>query len=410
MKNYIPDSNIFLEDINALETLYDNGENNVSIPISTILELDGLKNDKKIGYIARKAISEIKKYYEEDKIQILDQQGNWFNEYSKLPDGKILNDILNSNLDCKKDHIFLTNDNVFSILSKHAIGKKNINVEEYKSKTEYVSDPKLFTGLLKSPEDNKIGASNFFCFDKSKGILNFHSIDGVRDTQINVKPHMVWKTKIRDKTQHMAFDLLLNDDLDLVTIQGSAGFGKSHIALAAGLHLTHEKKKFDKIIFVKSNVQIGLDVGFLPGSLEEKLFPYNQYIIELLYKLHTMRNAKRFFDGDPKNKKLDETMFQILPLNYIRGMNVDNAYVIVDECQNLSRHEIRAFLTRLGENVKCVMLGDVSQIDTPNLNIDNNALSLVVRNFVHKPNYAHMVMTGKFSRGPICDMVLKSEL
>lgn len=410
MKNYIIDSNVLIHDFNAIENLLDGGNNKVSIPINVILELDKLKNDKKIGFIIRKSIDEIKKHLENDNLSILDNDGKSLSEFYNTPDGKIFNDVINHNFDIKDDNIFLTNDKIFSILSKHTINKKHIYVDEYNSKTEYISDPKLFTGLLNSPEDNKVGASNFFCFDKTQGILNFHSIDGIRDTQLNTNPHMVWKTKIKDKTQHMAFDLLLNDNIDLLSMQGSAGFGKTHCALAAALYLTLEKKKYEKIIFVKSNVQIGLDIGFLPGNLEEKLEPYNQYIKELLYKLHTMRKANRIFEGDPKNKKLDENLFQILPLNYIRGCNIDNSYVIIDEAQNLSRHEIRALLTRLGENVKCILLGDISQIDVPNLNIDNNALSLVVRNFLNKSNYAHIVMTGKFSRGPICDMVLNSGL
>lgn len=410
MKHYIIDTKILIEDFNAIENLSDNETNRVSIPATVLLELDGLKNDKKIGYIARKAINEIKTCYDKGKITILDQNSNWIDNYNKTSDGKVLCDILNSDLSSEYDNIFLTNDNIFNILAKQTINTKNIKVEQYNSKTEYISDPKRFTGLLNSPVDNKIGAANFFCFDKSKGVLNFHSMDGVRDTHINTNLHEVWKTKSKDKTQHMAFDLLLNDTIDICTIQGSAGFGKSHIALASALYLTLEKKKFEKIIFVKSNVQIGLDLGFLPGNLDEKLLPYNQYIIELLFKLHTLRNAKRVFEGDPKNKKLDDNVFKIMPLNYIRGMNIDNSFVIVDECQNLNRNEIRALLSRMGENVKCVLLGDISQVDAPNLNIDNNALTLVVRNFITKSNYAHIVMSGKFSRGPICDMVLRSEL
>ena len=185
----------------------------------------------------------------------------------------------------------------------------------------------------------------------------------------------------------------------------------TYTTLAAALYLVLEKKQFKKIIFIKSNVQIGLELGFLPGNLEEKLEPYNEYIKELLFKLDQGRSThNNIFEGPPINKKLNDEKFKIIPLNFIRGTNIDDAFVIIDECQNLSKSELKTILTRMGENVKCILMGDTSQIDNPKLNEYNNGLSVVVRNLINKPNYAHMQMTGKHSRGPICDMVLNSEI
>ena len=407
-KKYIVDSNVFVNDPNAIENLTDNGTNKVTIPMHVLLELDGLKNDVKIGHLVRTAITNILKHYENGDIEFLEITPDVYS----TADGKILKELVDNK--SARDSIFLSNDKIFSVLSKEPFKqtKTRITVEEYKNTKEYISDPKLFTGILKSsdPNENQVNAFNFFTFDKSKGVLNFHYGDEVKDTQLNTKPHVVWKVQPKHYTQHMAFELMLNPDIDLISIQGSAGYGKTYFALAAALYLVLEKKQFKKIVFVKSNVQIGLELGFLPGNLDEKLEPYNEYIKELLFKLDAGRTTHKIFDGPPINKKLNEEKFKIIPLNFIRGTNIDDAFVIIDECQNLSRSELKTILTRMGENVKCILMGDTSQIDNPKLNEYNNGLSVLVRNLINKPNYAHMQMTGKHSRGPICDMVLNSEI
>jgi PhoH-like ATPase len=408
-KKYIIDTNVLIDNPNAIENLLDSNKNKVTIPINVLKELDNLKTDNKIGHLVRKAIKNILEHYEKNEITFL----NINDDIYLTPDGKILNELIN-NKDAK-DSIFLSNDKMFSLLSKELFKqtKQKITVEEYKNTKEYISDPKLFTGILTSSDtkENQINASNFFTWDKSKGTLIFNSIDGERDTQFNTNPHNVWKVKPRHYTQHMAFDLLLNDNIDLVSIQGNAGYGKTMCALAAGLYLVLEKKKYEKIVFIKSNHQVGgVELGFLPGNLDEKLEPYNEYVKDLLFKLHNIRRCDKIWEGDPKNKKIDDNKFKIIPINFVRGMNLDNCYCIIDECQNLSQSDIKTMLTRMGEKVKCVVMGDVKQIDNPKLNEYNNGLSVLVRNLISKPNYAHIQMSGKHSRGPIADLILNSEI
>ena len=211
--------------------------------------------------------------------------------------------------------------------------------------------------------------------------------------------------------QNLALELMTSEEIPIVSIQSEAGYGKSHLALASALYLTLEKKRFNKIYVVKPMIEIGQKLGFLPGSLREKMEPYNKYISDLVLKLHGVRPAnKLFLDAQAYPPLYDPKRFELLPLAYIRGMNIENAVIIVDEMQNLSRSECRSLLSRMGENVKCICLGDTRQIDNPYLNRDNNGLNWVVKKFKGNRLYAHLVLKGEKSRGPITDLVIRTGL
>jgi PhoH-like ATPase len=213
--------------------------------------------------------------------------------------------------------------------------------------------------------------------------------------------------------QNLALELMLNPDIDLVSIQSEAGYGKTFLSLAAALYLVLEKKNnpYRKIYLVKPVVEIGSKMGYLPGDIEDKMLPYVRYIHDLMIKLHDMRPANRIFiEPDTERLRFNPKKFDIQPIAFIRGMNIENAVVIVDEMQNLSRGETRALLTRMGEGVKCICLGDTRQVDNPYLNESNNGLNWVVKKLKGYKNYAHMVLKGDRSRGPITDIVLKSKL
>ena len=179
--------------------------------------------------------------------------------------------------------------------------------------------------------------------------------------------HKAWSVKPLNVYQNLAFELLLSEHIHLVTIQSHAGYGKSYISLAVAMQEVIQDKRFSKIYLVKPTIEVGESLGFLPGDLEEKVDPYVRYLHNLIYKLHNLRGSKcsRVFtdDSTPQKLKLNPEFFEILPIAYIRGMNIENAFIIVDETQNLSRVEVRSLLTRMGHNTKCVCLGDVEQID-----------------------------------------------
>ena len=188
-------------------------------------------------------------------------------------------------------------------------------------------------------------------------------------------------------------------------------WGKIDEGKTEGLYAYLLRKTHDKIYVVKPMVEIGQKLGYLPGNIEEKMEPYTRYITDLILKLHKLRPANRIFvSPDDHPQKYNSKRFELLPLTYIRGMNIENSIVIIDEMQNMSRAECRTLLSRMGEGVKCICLGDIHQVDHPYLNSENNGLNWVVNKFRGSKIYAHMVLKGDKSRGPITDLVIKSGL
>jgi PhoH-like ATPase len=221
----------------------------------------------------------------------------------------------------------------------------------------------------------------------------------------------IWKVNPPSLHQNLTIDLMLNPDLLVVSAQSDAGHGKSFPDLAAALSMVLEKISHRKIYVVKPMIEIGQKLGYLPGRVEEKMEPYTRYIAELILKLHQLRPARRLFlDSEAYPPQYNPQVFELLPLTYIRGMNIENAVVIVDEMQNMSRAECRALLSRMGEGVKCICLGDIHQVDNPYLNQENNGLNWVVKKFRRSRIYAHIVLKGDRSRGPITDLVIRSGL
>jgi PhoH-like ATPase len=234
---------------------------------------------------------------------------------------------------------------------------------------------------------------------------------GVNGEKVIDYQHKIWNVVPRNIYQNLALELMTRPEIDVVSIQSEAGYGKSFLALAVALFLTQEKKTHEKIYVVKPMIEIGKKLGFLPGNINEKMEPYTKYIYDLVLKLHRMRPAKKIFlnDGQP-TAQLDPKRFELLPLAYIRGMNIENSVVIIDEVQNLSRMECRALLSRMGEGVKCFCLGDIRQVDNPYLSTENNGMNWIVNKFKGHKVYAHMVLKGDKSRGPITDLVINSGL
>jgi PhoH-like ATPase len=211
--------------------------------------------------------------------------------------------------------------------------------------------------------------------------------------------------------QNLALELMVNDDIHILSIQSDAGYGKSFLALAAALYLVLQKKRYDKVYVIKPMIEIGQKLGYLPGKIEEKMEPYTRYISDLMIKLHHLRPANKIFsDTVCYPPQFNAKYFEVLPLAFIRGMNIENAVVIIDEMQNMSRSECRALLSRMSDGVKCICLGDIHQVDNPYLNQENNGLNWVVKKFKGSKIYSHLVLKGEKSRGPITDLVIKSGL
>ena len=191
-----------------------------------------------------------------------------------------------------------------------------------------------------------------------------------------------WGIRPRNKEQHFALDLLLNDDIKLVTLVGKAGTGKTLLAIAAGLQKVAEEKVCHKLLVSRPIFPLGRDIGYLPGTVEEKLNPWMQPIYDNVEFLLGLTGGNKDRRGAQSHQDLvDMGFLAIEPLTYIRGRSIPNQYMIIDEAQNLTPHEVKTIITRVGENTKIVLTGDPYQIDNPYVDATNNGLTTVVERF-----------------------------
>ncbi|MCM3160352.1 PhoH family protein [Metabacillus litoralis] len=195
----------------------------------------------------------------------------------------------------------------------------------------------------------------------------------------------IWGIKPRNVQQTMAMELLLRTDLPLVTLIGKAGTGKTLLALAAGLMQTEDLGSYKKLLVARPIVPVGKDLGFLPGEKEEKLRPWMQPIFD---NLEYLFNTKK--PGELDAILAGMGSIEVEALTYIRGRSIPEQIIIIDEAQNLTKHEVKTILTRVGERSKIVLMGDPEQIDHPYLDEYNNGLTYVVEKFKDQPIAGHV--------------------
>jgi PhoH-like ATPase len=194
----------------------------------------------------------------------------------------------------------------------------------------------------------------------------------------------------RNREQSFALDLLLDDNIKLVTLVGKAGTGKTLLALAAGLKRTVEDGAFTRMLVSRPIIPLGRDLGFLPGTVEEKLNPWLQPIFDNLELLSGTGTGKKL---PPMSKLIDDSLIQVEPLTYIRGRSLPHQFLIVDEAQNLTPHEVKTIITRSGEGTKVVLTGDPYQIDNPYVDSASNALTIVADRFKQERLAGHIVLS-----------------
>jgi PhoH-like ATPase len=202
----------------------------------------------------------------------------------------------------------------------------------------------------------------------------------------------VWGIRPRNKEQHCALDLLLCDDVKLVTLVGKAGTGKTMLALAAGLQKVVEEQLYSKLLVSRPIFPLGRDVGYLPGDIEEKLNPWMQPIYDNVEFLMGLSKAERK-TGRSYQELIDLGYVEIEPLTYIRGRSIPNQFIIVDEAQNLTPHEVKTIITRVGEATKVVLTGDPYQIDNPYVDATSNGLTTVVEKFKGEVVAGHVTLS-----------------
>ncbi|RKN86921.1 PhoH family protein [Paenibacillus ginsengarvi] len=195
----------------------------------------------------------------------------------------------------------------------------------------------------------------------------------------------IWGIGARNVQQRMALELLLNDDIPLVTLTGKAGTGKTLLALAAGLMKIEDERKYKKLLIARPVVPMGKDIGYLPGEKDEKLRPWMQPIYDNLEFLFDTKKA-----GDIEKILAGMGSIQVEALTYIRGRSIPGQFIIIDEAQNLSKHEVKTIVSRVGEGSKIVLMGDPEQIDHPYLDAYSNGLTYVVERFKDQSIAGHI--------------------
>jgi PhoH-like ATPase len=199
----------------------------------------------------------------------------------------------------------------------------------------------------------------------------------------------IWGMHARNVEQSFALDALLNDELLFVSLIGKAGTGKTLLAIAAGLHKTLDEGRFQRLLVSRPIFPMGRDIGYLPGDIEQKLNPWMQPIFD---NVEFLMGADKKASGRAQ-ELINQGMLNIEPLTYIRGRSIPKQYLIVDESQNLTPHEIKTIVTRAGSGTKVVLTGDIYQIDNPYVDSANSGLTYVVERFKGHPISAHVTLT-----------------
>lgn len=209
--------------------------------------------------------------------------------------------------------------------------------------------------------------------------------------------HAVWGITARNREQNFSLNLLLDPDIDFVTLQGSAGTGKTLLTIAAGLTQVLDQNRYNEILMTRVTIPVGEDIGFLPGTEEEKMTPWMGALMDNLEVLHGSQVGGSF--GRGATQDLLQNKIKIRSLNFMRGRTFLNRYIIIDEAQNLTSKQIKTLVTRAGPGSKIICLGDIKQIDTPYLSETTSGLTFAVDRFKHWEHSAHMTLTrGERSR------------
>lgn len=213
----------------------------------------------------------------------------------------------------------------------------------------------------------------------------------------------IWGIRPRNAEQRFAVDALLNDEISLVSLVGKAGTGKTLLAVACGLQKTLEEKKYTKMLISRPVIPMGKDIGYLPGDINEKLNPWMQPIFD---------NLDYLFGGhggftNQWQPLVEQGIIKVEALTYIRGRSIPCQYMIVDESQNLSPHEVKTIVTRIGEGTKLVLTGDTEQIDSAYLDSINNGLTYAIDRMKTEDIVAHVELT-KGERSKLAELATKN--
>lgn len=421
MKNYVLDTTVLLYDAQAV---FGFGDNNVIVPITVIEDIDRFKKElSEIGRNARQTsriLDELRRKGPLPAGVPLPGGGKLTIKLASpsamrlLPRefGERRDHILAVALDLKKaspdiPSIVVTKDvnlrikgDSFGLLVEDYESEK-VDIEElYSGYRDIRVDAKWFDAFVASgrsePPEEMYPNEFATIFDESDSsrwkLARYDDESGTLTRITGDGKGNLGRIQPRNREQVFAMDALLNEDIQMVTLVGKAGTGKTLLAVAASLYKTVDENSFNRILVSRPTQPMGKDIGFLPGSVEEKLSPWMYPIAD---------NVEYLMRGDSRGKHqlrgfrelVDMGILVIEPLTYIRGRSIHNQYLIIDEAQNLTPHELKTIVTRVGEGTKIVITGDPYQIDNPYIDSSSNGLSYVVERFKKQQIAAHVTLT-----------------
>jgi PhoH-like ATPase len=425
IKNFILDTNVLLHNPASLFSFTDN---TVVIPFTVIEELDRFKVDSdKKGMHARQVLREIdglikrgalnkgakmsnggrmRIAFAPEKLEMPDME-------TDLADNKILSVALE--IQGSGEQVFFISKDVNARIKAYALGIKSMDYE--KQKVEYSS---LYRGWREIDitqeqatelyNQGVLQPKGLTLYENEYAVLK---MDGESANPILCKwdsskkglvsipeTHTCFGIRPLNTEQRFAFDLLLNPDIQLVTLVGPAGTGKTLVALVCALEMTVGKDPaFQKMLVARPVIPMGRDIGYLPGSKDQKLSYWMQPIFDNLEFILSKGKAMAPASGKKRQKPLkvadlqQSEVLEIEALTYIRGRSIPNQYLIVDEAQNLTPHEIKTIVSRAGEGTKIALTGDAEQIDNPYLDANSNGLSYTVERLKKQPVAGHMFLS-----------------
>jgi len=436
-KIYVLDTSVYLTDANSF-TSY--GINDIVIPLKVLEEIDNHKNRQDgVGINARSIIR---------KLDSLRQRGNLYKgvrigrgkglAYARQYDATDLpkdfnitnpdNQIIATALTEKKKNpnrkvIVATND-INMRVKCDSIGLMS---EEYSSKHIVKNIGKIYTGfkihlvdeqiidqfyagekILIEKEDARLSPNQFVMLvsnsnEKKTALAKFiNYLTPLRRVNGDFNDNGLWGVKPRNKEQSFAADLLMDPKISVVSLIGKAGSGKTLLALAAGLAQvveSNEEARYKHLVVSRPIQPLGKDIGYLPGTMEEKMAPWLAPIQDNLKYL--MGNDKEVLQ-----MYMSQGIIEVEALTYIRGRSISNAFIIIDEAQNLTCHELKAILTRVGEGTKIVLTGDIEQIDNVYIDETSNGLTLAVERFKNYELSGHITLV-KGERSKVATLASK---
>jgi PhoH-like ATPase len=413
-KTFVLDTNVLLHNADALKVFADN---EVVLPIDVIEELDFFKKDSdEKGRNARASIRMLDELRERGKlgegvplesggmlriVMNVDLKGPLDISHHER-DNRIL--MVAYDLQQKGSQVIFVSKDINARVKADALGvnavdfeKQKIDIDRlYSGWKEVLTDKKSIDGFYEKKSIEIKGEDSFpnqYIFLKDKADEKHTALARFSFKQKKIVPLLgeindVWGIKPRNKEQAMAFDLLMDDNIKLITLIGQAGTGKTLLTLAAGLKKTVDEHAYKRVLVSRPVIPMGKDIGYLPGTKEEKLVNWMQPIYDNLEYIITARKRKEHIED-----LIDSDFLQLEALTYMRGRSIPNQFIIIDEAQNLTPHEIKTVVSRAGNHTKMVLTGDPYQIDNPYLDSSSNGLTYAVERMKGQEMYGHILLT-----------------